>query len=191
MRAMLFLKLFVATAIPFGLVVGLLCAGLGALIGALPGAPISLAHGAAGGFALGVAAGVPFGIAVAIILGLLHFSQTTDPRVRHRRRLVLETSQAEASDMCIEAIHSIPNALVDEESSGKSNITAKKGFTWRSWGDSIRCDIEPTAPNQQTIVIESRPQLRMTIVDYGSNLDNVETVVSHLMRRGASLVRDA
>jgi hypothetical protein len=175
MRTRLLLKMFLVFAVPAAFVSG----PAGALIGRIYTGHVSSAN-AFYGFALGVAGAIFLGAVMALVLGLVHFSQTNDPRVRHRRTLVVNMSHEEARALCIEAVLSIPNCSVDEGSSNRSRVTLKKGFTWRSWGDIITCDIESTRPNQQTVVIESRPRLRTTMVDYGSNLINVETIVSHL-----------
>lgn len=191
MRFMLFLKLFFATAVPFGLLMSMLFAGLGALMGVVPNMPFSVAQGIVGGVAIGGVAGLLFGITVAAVGGALHFSQTTDPRVCHRRMLVLDASRETAKNMCLAAIKPIANASVQEESPTQLRVTAKTGITWRSWGDLITCRIETTAPNRQTVAVESRPWLRTTLVDYGSNLRNVDTIASFLLAQGARMETDA
>src|SRR5689334_10034491 len=113
MKATFLLKVFFATAVPFGLVVGLVLGGLVALIGTSPDAPLSVAQGAVAGLALGAAAGLLFGVAMTTVLGILHFSQTSDPRVHHRRTVVLNGSSLHARSMCVAAISGIANTRVE------------------------------------------------------------------------------
>jgi hypothetical protein len=185
----LFVKIFVTSAIPFGVGMGLLLGALGALVGI--GTPLTWLQGATVGFLLGLLSAAPFGAAMALILGFLHFSYTSDPQVRHTRNLVVDTSPQAARDLCFEAIRAVPKVSVDTKLSNDSQVVAKKGLTMRSWGDLISCRIDPLGPDQQLVTVTSRPRLRTTIVDYGSNLGNVEAVVSYLLHRGARLGVDA
>ena len=103
MRWGLYLKIFFASGIPFGLVFGLICAPLAAAVGALPGAPFSMLQGAVVGFLLGGAVtGIPFGAIMALCLGTFHFSRSDDPRVRHQRAVVLEVNWDQAMRLCQE-----------------------------------------------------------------------------------------
>lgn len=188
-KALLLLKLFLFAAAPFGLLVGVGCCGVLAMVGALPDMPFSSAQGALAGLAIGGLAGLLFGISMTTILGVLHFSQTADPRVHHRRRVVVHGSSEKATSMCMAAIASIPNVNIEKDSS-EFRVVAKKGMTWRSWGDLITCDIRSAGPNEQTIEIASRPLLRTTLVDYGSNLENVNAIVSSLVANGKCDVVD-
>ena len=190
-RVRLFLKLFLMIGLPLGLVASPLLAVNGALLSIVPDLGIQPAQGLIGGGAIGLFLGALVGAAVAAIHVTLHFMMTDDPNVHHRRTLVTNASQGEAKRMCIEAIGSIPRAWVVDDTSAGSPITAKTGPNWRGWGDSITCAIRSSGPSEQTIVVESRPRLRVTVVDFGTNLDNVERIQSHLLRIGASPARDA
>ena len=191
LKVRLFLKMFFAVGIPSGVVLCTMFGITGAVLGTVSGSGIQPAHGAIGGVAVGLLAAVLVGAAMAAVAVPLHFSMTDDPNVRHQRRLVINASQAEARRMCIGAIRSVPNACVPHDMSEESRIAAKTGTTWRSWGDSITCDISANKTHEQTVVVRSRPRLRTTVVDYGSNLDNVERVVSYLRGLGAILAEDA
>lgn len=185
-KARLFLKLFVATAVPYGLVMGAGFGGLGALISFRQHPPAPPISAALFGIVLGMVGGVGFGAIMSAVLGGMHFAKTADPNVRHERALLIDLPVDEVSRLCIDAMRAIPGASIAEKSDDGSRIRAEKARSWRSWGDIVTCDVLESGPRRQVIVIRSRPQLATTLVDYGSNIDNVQAVVEYLLQRGAS-----
>jgi hypothetical protein len=147
------------------------------------------------GILLAVASGVLVGAGMSVPLGLLHFSATSNPDVRHERTLVVDASPDDARRMCLAAIRTVPNVSINEVKSGLLRIAATKDkeSSWPSWcdcitydwGDRITCDIVPVDTTRQHVVVKSRPRLWMTVVDCGSNIGNVEAIVASLVAQGA------
>jgi hypothetical protein len=69
-------------------------------------------------------------------------------------------------------------------------IKAKKGLSLRTNGEVICCQILTIMPHSQVIQVSSEPKWRGTMVDYGSNLENVEEVVDLLEQSGARFARE-
>ena len=186
MRLKLYSKIFFATGVPFGVFFGLVCSVAGALIGSSPDVPFSTAQGAFFGFLFGSAgSGIPFGASMALILGTLHLANSDSPHVRHQRAILLDVDRDEAMRLCQEAIRKLKD--VNPRATSPRRIEAKTGITWRTFGDLITCDIEPAETDTQKVVVQSRPRVRTTVVDYGSNLENVEAIVSYLVQSGGRL----
>lgn len=191
MKPRWFAKVFFATAIPFGLMMGLLLGAAGAALGTSPANVWSPGQGAAAGFVLGLLIlGPLYGAMMAAITGVMHFSLTDDPAVRHRSTLVVSASPEEAWDMCVEAMQMVPGLAFDASLPGQWRVSGKKAPTSRSWGDVISCDIQAVEAGQR-IVVQSRPRIAATVVDYGSNLENVQMIASHLVSRGARVLDNA
>jgi hypothetical protein len=121
---------------------------------------------------------------MAVTLSLLHFSMTSSPDVRHQRTFIVNGSPEDARRMCVAAARTVPNLSINETQSGPLRIAATKGCTWRSWGDRITCDVVALDAIRQQIVVKSRPWLWMTVVDCGSNFDNVEAIAAALVAQG-------
>ncbi|MGH9369801.1 MAG: hypothetical protein ACRD3M_19285, partial [Thermoanaerobaculia bacterium] len=97
----------------------------------------------------------------------------------------LVNSLAGAVAACAEAVHALPKTSVAETNSNTQTIRATRGWTWRSWGDEIQIDVRGTESGASIIRISSRPRLRTTLVDWGSNLRNVTTIRDLLVGKGA------
>ena len=50
------------------------------------------------------------------------------------------------------------------------------GFTWKSWGEIVEVRINELSQNEYIYKIASRPKLKTTLVDYGKNLENIQTI---------------
>lgn len=82
---------------------------------------------------------------------------------------------------CVEAVASIPGVRSWNADEAQGVITASVGWSWMSWGEAIRVDVQPDA-GAVLVRVASKPKLPTTIVDYGRNLRNVETVLRRLDR---------
>jgi hypothetical protein len=110
--------------------------------------------------------------------------------VRQRRRAVIPLPRAAALRLCAESVGRLPKGRVKRVDEGQGVVEAENGFTWKSFGESIRFTVLGGDESVQLVEVESRPSLRTTLVDYGRNHDNVVALVSHLVEHGAT-VEDA
>ncbi len=56
----------------------------------------------------------------------------------------------------------------------ENEITLKTGITWKSWGEEIKIILKSKTDSDFDYQISSSPKLRTTIVDYGKNLQNLK-----------------
>lgn len=166
--AKLYGRIFVVMGVPFGLFMG--------IVGVLrrwPGAPLS-----------GLLVGAQFGAAMALILGITAAVRTRGMgsealRTRHRRVLVLTGSRADVLARMEAAMGALRSGEVRVDTE-RGVVEAKIGISMWSWGDVLTARLDELGDGRQRVVVESRPRVRFTIVDYGVNAQHIETVVAAL-----------
>jgi hypothetical protein len=172
-----YLKLFLATGIPFGTLAGLF---------------YTVLYGLPFGSVAGLLAGVFFGGLMSLILGSLHIRSVGRVQseraggalgVHHVRSIELALPYDEAFDLCIESLRSIRKCRIQEEDRLRGKIVARTGITWKTWGDVITFELRRIEGNRTLVTVSSRPVVRTTLVDYGKNLENVERICSFLKER--------
>jgi len=170
------LKIFLATAIPFGIFMAVLFSAIHGINAGLPGGLIS---------------GLIFGFLMLIILGFLHGRAVQkiagnrsgeSMSTFHVQKIELLLPYDRAFDLCIRSLDLIGRCRVQEENRAKGMIVARSSVNWKTWGDTITFDITGTSNNGTAVKVSSRPTSWSTIVDYGKNLENVKTIVSFLER---------
>jgi hypothetical protein len=178
--ALLLLKIFIFTAVPFIL---LMSVSWVILLG------VFLPDRVSGGFHIGVwnllnipvRMGLFYGISMAIILGLHHYfsvqkaaqGKPFDLSPVQRRELVLQSNSKNTFDNCILALRKFPVKTINTNSA-KSYIKARVGRSWKSWGDDIRIDLIPLGDTDTKVEITCRPKVKTALVDYGKNYENAE-----------------
>lgn len=174
------LKSFLLMGIPFGICMGLLQAS---------------EHGASAGLTKGITSGIFFGGSMTLVLGFLQRrsvrnvspGNSADAMDVHQvRKLELRLPFDQAFDLCIESLGEIKRGKVRSQERSAGKIVAKTGMTWKTWGDTITFDLRKTGDDSVQIEVSSRPALRMTMYDYGKNLENVEALVGFLNAQGVN-----
>ncbi len=177
----LYLKLFLASGIPFGILSG-------ALSSFLVGFPVGLIVG----LMVGLFAGGLFSLAV----GYLHRLSVRrmpygEPEgamdVHHVRHVELRLPYDQAFDLCISSLSAVRKGGIRREDRPLGRIDVKAGMTWKTWGDVISFDLRRIDENRTRVEVSSGPALRTTLVDYGKNLENVERIMGFLTRRAAGV----
>lgn len=161
------LKIFLATGIAFGTFIGVF---------------FGFQNGAYVGLASGLIAGVLFGGAMAFILGSFPGRQVQRAgNVYHERILEIKTSLDKAQNLCVESLKLIKGSKIRKQDSSQGIIIAKTGLNWKTWGDVITFELRKISRNDHIqIKVSSKPVLPTTLVDYGKNRENVDTISSFL-----------
>ena len=176
MRAVkIYATLFLATAVPFGLLMG---AGLGALFSGF-GIDDS-------GLRTGVIGGSVFGLVMAAILGTLQLTGNRGvPRgtslTPRQQREVPVANGPDLADRIVEALRSLPANIVSVDVPA-GRYTARRGTSWKSWGEEVVVQLAGD-PARPTATVTSRPRVATTLIDYGRGRRNVEHVVDRLGRQ--------
>ena len=171
----LYLKLFLGTGIPYGLLMGAL---------------YSLKLGFLPGLIGGLFAGLLFGCFMTLILGLWHtlsvkrmgYAKSDDEAmgVHHIRNIELPLGYGRVFDLCIASLNVIKKCKIRKEERSEGNIEVKTGITWKSFGERISFNICEINDSKTQVKVSSRPAIRTAVVDFGRNLDNVEKIIGFL-----------
>jgi hypothetical protein len=168
------LKIFLAGGIPFGIFTAVLFSSLYGINVGLPG---------------GLMSGVIFGFVMFIILGFLH-SRAVEKIAGDISEGSMATCQVRNTelrlpydktfDLCIKSLSLISRCRVHEEGRSQGRIMARSSINWKTWGDTISFEITRISDEKTAVKVSSRPTAKSTIVDYGKNLENVQTIISFL-----------
>ncbi|MBI5099514.1 MAG: hypothetical protein HZB30_09790 [Nitrospirae bacterium] len=168
------LKIFLANGIPFGIFTAILFSSL---------------YGIKVGLSSGLISGLIFGFLMFIILGFLH-SRAVEKIAGEKseesmgtyqeRNIKLQLPYDRTFDLCIKSLNLISRCRVQEEDRSQGKIIARSFINWKTWGDTISFDIAGISNENTAVKVSSRPTSWSTLVDYGKNLENVNTIVSFL-----------
>jgi hypothetical protein len=168
------LKIFLISAIPFAFFMGIY---------------YTFRYDVRTGIMAGLTGGVAVGLILAIIVGVLHrrcvqkiSGQYPDEKmdVNTIRDIKLKMPIDLAFDLCIESLIRINRCIVKEEDLSLGRITAKTGINWKTWGDTISFRLSRLNDDTTLVEVSSRPTARTTLVDFGKNLENVQSIISFL-----------
>ncbi|MGH9429482.1 MAG: hypothetical protein ACRD2L_24615 [Terriglobia bacterium] len=169
-----YLTIFLKTGVFFGFAMGLFYAFQSS----------SLSAGVRGG----LAAGALFGFAMALL------SYAADRQlsrrginpcnsdVRHYRLLIANGRINELFPLCKKALLSVKRCTLKTEDADSGVLSAKVGFSWKSFGELVRVAIKPDRDGKMLIEISSAPSAPLTMVDYGKNFENIVEIESYLSR---------
>lgn len=128
----------------------------------------------------GIAAGILFGLVISL------FSYITDKKLKKEglvnngadvyqvREYIISKPSLETLDVFKEALSIFKKYKTVKEE--KNSITIKTGFSWKSFGEIIVLSYKPINDTETQINISSRPSIKLTLVDYGINFQNVEKI---------------
>lgn len=169
----LYLRIFLLTGITFGVVIGLydsitFAGGTAAILG-------------------GVVTGAIFGALSAGVGGTRQlraarravYTDANDLRLSQRARIRVERPAPQAYALAQQVLRSLPARIIAEDAV-RGGITAQTGITWQSFGENITVAIESDGPDAAAVLVDSRPRLRFTAVDYGLGRQRVERIAADL-----------
>lgn len=170
----LYKKIFLDTAIPFGLLVGVF---------------VGLKEGFASGAYTAIVGGVFFGFVMALAMGTWHYRAVRNMTLEYGenllqlqqvRLLTVEAGHSEAFDACLKALQLMTHCTVGSHDKVAGRIEARIG----GWDipDKIEVDVKAAAAGQSKISVSSKPPWRSIIVDNGSNAKNVQSIIEALSK---------
>jgi hypothetical protein len=123
-----------------------------------------------------------FAIGFAIIVGLCALGLVVAPLIGWRvTARCEETVSLRSRDLGRQAIGDFFREqgwrTIHEDA---NSIVARTSMTWRSWGEVVRVDFEPSRA-----VIRSECALSRQAIDYGRNRMNVQQIITALRRANA------
>jgi hypothetical protein len=174
----LYFKLFLATGIPFAIFTGILNA---------------FQFGLLSGLISGLITGILFGGFMSLILGFLQtwsvkqlpFAKSEEATgVHHVRNAELLLPYDVTFNTCIKSLSSIKKCRIQNKDRSQGKIIAKTSMTWKTYGDVISFQLSRIDDERTQVQVSSRPFVRTTLVDYGKNLENVETIFRIIKQNG-------
>ncbi|MDO9379429.1 MAG: hypothetical protein Q7T56_11320 [Nocardioidaceae bacterium] len=174
-RATLALKVFALMGLPFGVFMGLYLAI------STDGRDSALTAGVVGGLASGLFFGLFMAVFVTVV-DQMRRTRTGAPlaggtRPSHRMRVAIPVH-----DVVLQARnvlwHLAGSHAQEDPAAGTLTVTTRP--SWWSWGDVVTVTLQAEGQGSTLVQVASRPRLRTTLVDYGSNAGHVRTVVEGL-----------
>ena len=171
----LYLKLFIISGFPFGLITGMIFSQKDAFLN---------------GIILGSITGLLFGLAVSSLLVILHIYlgrkvvpkiTDYDPAVHQKDHVKVPLSYNETFSLCLESLKTIKKCAIETQVLSRGKITARAGLNWKTWGDIISLKLRKLDNDNTYVYISSRPYARTTLVDFGKNLQNVWKIKEYLL----------
>jgi hypothetical protein len=168
----LYLKLFVATAVPMVLIIGLML-----ILSGFPSWQGALFFTSLVGLFCGGCMSLVFGtmhiLGVRKVVGEHAENQLG---VRQVRIVKLPLAYSDGFESCIASLKLINKCRIQNRDRLQGVIEARTGMTWKSLGCAIILAIHKLDDGNTQVTISSRPVWPMTLVDYGSGLENVESI---------------
>lgn len=159
-----YVKLFLVTSIPFGILNGLL----------------DLNDGWNEALLSGIISGVFFGIGMTLTLGIVHKTIGKNKNVKQEQTVVVDLPYDQAFDLCLQSLENVRKSRLVEEDRVNGKIVVKVGLNWATWGDKIIYSISKMDDNQTEVNIVSYPIVKTTLIDYGKNAENISLILRKL-----------
>ncbi len=166
----LFLKVFFASGIPFGIIMGLLQW------------PVL---GPEWALKIGLQAGAGFGLIVSTIAGLLNAIARKkagldgqSDKAAFSQEMTLPMKPDRTFDLVLDGLERVKKCEITMEDREAGRIEAEAGQTWKSWGEAITAEIRQTESGGTRIAVSSRSKVKTTLIDFGKNQENIRAILS-------------
>ncbi len=137
---------------------------------------------------VGVGAGLVFGLLMAgVFTAFLRYFERNPGKGKLRRscQYVLSRDYDDAFDICLRSLDDLGRKVaVKTRDPAGGEIVANTGMTWKTFGDRIAFRIRKVSDESTEVEVESRPIIPLTMVDYGSNRENIEAIGRALAQHG-------
>jgi hypothetical protein len=130
--------------------------------------------------------GIPFGILMAATCGGLHFFEGRrlgggkTPHAVQTADVMVGLEAGEAVAATESAMRHLNVRRLKTLSDMPVRVVAHTSMSWKSWGEEVEAVITPAGEHCVHVHIQSRPLVRLTLVDYGKGVDNVNRIVTAL-----------
>ena len=176
-----YVKLFVGFTFFYTLLVAILVVGLAVLTRDGRVVIFALFAATVGGVSVGAITSVALGTGHVYSLKKLGFAITDANLSAHQEKTVMAMcGYGEAFNRCVAAIESLPGVRILEDTSVEHGTIHARRASWWNWGETIQCRLRARTDERTLVTVSSRPRAVGTVLDYGRNLQNVETIASVL-----------
>ena len=170
----IYLRVFYLTSVGFGIYTTIM---------------LSLLTGFPTGFLGGLLAAICFGICMSLVAGSLHKARLIrinngKPPISFDVQQMREILVHIPFEQCIEKIHAFlslsSNMRIQTMDLQNGIIVARTTTSWLSWGETVEIVLREVATSTTSIRVTSQPSWKLTAVDYGKNLENVNKLAAYL-----------
>lgn len=136
----------------------------------------------------GVAIGLLFGFIItsigSVLVVLSYFTikriKPVATAVDQERTLVIIGSLGEVFSWCVDYLKAGVEFKDVAAFEDQGTVKARAGMSFASWGENITVTCRSLPDGFVEVKIKSKPRYRTTVLDYGKNLRNVETIAKAL-----------
>lgn len=79
---------------------------------------------------------------------------------------------------CINAINKSKNFTLVTDDPSTGEIKARVGMSLWSWGENVTIALTAESDTDTSMIISSNPAFKLTLVDYGKNRRNINTLLA-------------
>jgi hypothetical protein len=165
-----YLKLFLAAALSYGVVIGLMSQSAW----------------------LGILFGVGIGLAIAGIFGTLHhqafneLKKEADRSVYQERQIEVDLPYAAAWALALDALKTLPRVKIRKLDLVNGVLEAQTGLNLLTFGERITIQLRPLDTETTLLELVSRPRWRTALIDYGRNLQHIRDLLLYLRHASAA-----
>jgi len=158
---------------------------LGVLVAILVWLPMSLKLGLLAGAIAAIKSAVIWTIIMALFfVPADYFSTRRLPpealKLQHERELRVSGSREQVFEKCHAVLESLPFIKAVTSTNGGAQLSAKTKMSLASFGEAIELTFKIQDKNAVAILVNSRPAVRYTLLDFGKNFRNVEQIAAAL-----------
>ena len=162
--------------------------GAGFLFGAFQSIRKNSLNGFVDGFVIGIVSAL---IVVPIVIALDIFQKVKcyrkykviDFGVNQERRFLVEDEYSSAFDKMYSMLNDIKKVEIRHGDIESGIIEAVTKRSWKSFGESIKIELFKTSKSKETvIVLESKPRISLTMIDYCKNFENIEMIMEYILK---------
>lgn len=135
------------------------------------------------GVTLGASGAIAAALSLSQILAVRRLNiPISDETLRVHQTKVVEIMMPyeRAFELCVSSFRILKGAKVMKSNQPLGYIEALTGVSWKTWGDIISFRLQALDNDHTRIEVSSRPRYALQLVDYGSNLSNVEKISKFL-----------
>lgn len=166
----IYLKLFLAAAIPYALFA------------------ILVMNSLTGGLLFGAFLGLMMSALFGTLQHLSFRGKKADASrdVNQSLTIEIDASYQDAFDLCLDSHRELLRATILSYSRETGIIELRTGRNWTTYGERLTLTVRHLPPRTAQITITSQPRVKTTMVDFGRNLQNVNHIAVFLRERSAA-----
>ncbi|MHB0998320.1 MAG: hypothetical protein ACYC27_03660 [Armatimonadota bacterium] len=164
-----FWTMFIFIGVVFGILIGIGC-----------GRTEGLITGLKTGLFYGVLHGAFYAVIQHIINEVVTSGIKDDTSPQQTRHIQVNMAYDEAFDLCKRSLQTLDNHRLDKADADNGCIKAWYGFPCNTYGENITFQLERNQDAKTDIILKSRPDYWMVVVDFGTSYKNIRRILNYM-----------